>query len=86
MPETKKKIPETIKLLGCTKSKIIKVKNGKNCPHLEITEVVLIHCSVAKNDYQQNSRVLYKYVPNQSFDQLPDISPKNLIFLKTFNS
>ena len=79
-------MPETIKLLGCTKSKIIKVKNGKNCPHLEITEVVLIYCSVAKNDYQQNSRVLYKYVPNQSFDQLPDISPKNLIFLKTFNS
>ena len=81
-----KKIPETIKSLGCTKSKIIKVKNGKNYPQLEITEVVLIHCNIAKNDYQQNSKVLYKYVPNESFDQLPDISPKNLIFLKTFNS
>ena len=79
-------MPETIKLLGCTKIKIIKVKNDKNCPHLEITEVVLIHCSIAKNDYQQNSRALYKYVPNQSFDQLPDISPKHLTFLKIFNS
>ena len=47
-----------MKLLGCTKNKIAKDKNGENVPHLEITEVVLVHCNIANNDYQQNSRVL----------------------------
>ena len=55
-------------------------------PHLEITEVVLIHCNIVNNDYQQDSRVLYTFVPNKSFGQLLDISPKNFIFLKTFDS
>ena len=50
--------PETMKLLGSTKSKIIEDENGKNVPHLEITEVILIHCNIANNDYQQDSRVL----------------------------
>ena len=36
--------------------------------------------------YQQNSRVVYTFVPNKSFVQLLDISPENLIFLKTFVS
>ena len=54
--------------------------------HLEITEVVLIHCNIAYNDYQQDSRVLYTFVPNKSFGHLLDISPKNVIFLKSFNS
>ena len=44
---------ETIKLLGSTKNKITKDKNGENVPHLEITEVVLIHCNIVNNDYQQ---------------------------------
>ena len=52
---------------------------------LEITEVVLIHCNIVINDYHQNSRVLYTFVPNKLFGQLLDISPKNLIFLKSFN-
>ena len=38
--------PETMKLLGSTKSKITKDKNGENVPYLEIIEVVLIHCNV----------------------------------------
>ena len=75
-----------MKLLGNIKSKINKDKNGKNVPHLEITEAVLIHCNIFSNDYQQDSRVLYKFIPNKSFDQLLDISPKSFIFLKTFNS
>ena len=50
--------PETIKLLGSTKSKITKDKNGENIPYLEIAEVVLIHCNVVDNSYLQNSRVL----------------------------
>ena len=77
---------ETMKLLGSTKNKITKNKNGENVPHLEITEVVLFHCNMVNNDYQQDSRVLYTFVPNKSFGSLLDISPSNHIFLKTFNS
>ena len=54
-------------------------------PHLEITEVVLVHCNIVNNDYQHDSRVLYTFVPNKSFNSLLEISP-NHIFLKTFNS
>ena len=74
-----------MKLLGSTKSKITKDENGENVSHLEITEVVLIHCNIVNNDYQQDSRVLHTFVPNKSFGQLLDISPKKFIFLKTFN-
>ena len=73
-----------MKLLGNTKSKITKDENSKNVPHLEITEVVLIHCNLVNNYYQQDSRVLYTFVPNNSFGQLLDISQKKFIFLKTF--
>ena len=55
-------------------------------PHLEITEVVLVHCNIANNDYQQDSRVLYTFVPNKPFGSLLEISPTNHIFLKIFNS
>ena len=75
-----------MKLFGNTKSKTTKDKNGKNVPHLEITQVVLIHCNIVNNDYQQDLRVIYAFVPNKSFDQLLDISPKNIIFLKPFDS
>ena len=78
--------PETMKLLGSTKNKISEDKNGENVPHLEITEVVLVNFSIANNDYQQDSRVLYMFVPNKSLGNLLEISPANHIFLKTFNS
>ena len=78
--------PETRKLLGSTKSKITKAENGENVLHSEITEVVLIHCNIVNNNYQQDSRVLYTFVPNKSLGQLLDISPENSIFLKFFNS
>ena len=52
-----------MKLLGSTKNKITKDENGENVPHLEITEIVLIYCNIANNDYQQDSRVLYTVVP-----------------------
>ena len=77
---------ETMKLLGSTENKITKDKNGENVPHLEITEVVLLHHNIVNNDYQQDSRVLYTFVPNKPFGSLLDISPANHIFLKTFNS
>ena len=75
-----------MKLVGSAKSKINKDKHGENVPHLQITEVVLIHCNSFSNDYQQDSRVLYPFVPNKSFGQLLDISLENFIFSKTFNS
>ena len=78
--------PETMKLLGSTESKISKDKNGKNVPHLEIVELVLVHCNLVKNDYQQVSRILYTFVPSKPFCSLLEISPTNHIFLKTFNS
>ena len=75
-----------MKLLGSTKNKITKDKNGESVPHLEITEIVLVHCNMVNNDYQHDSRVLYSFVPDKSFGSLLDISPSNHIFLKTFNS
>ena len=47
---------------------------------------MLVHCNIVNNNYQQDSRALYTFIPNKSFGQLLDISPKNFIFLKTFDS
>ena len=74
-----------MKLLGSTKSKITKDESNENVPCLEINEVLLIHCYIVNNDYQQDSRALYTFLPNKSFGHLLDISSKNFIFLKTFN-
>ena len=75
-----------MKLLGSTENKITKDKNGENVPHREITEVALVHYDIVNNVYQQDSRVLYTFVPNKPFSSLLEISPTNHIFLKTFNS
>ena len=75
-----------MKLLGSTENKITKDKNGENVPHLEITEVVLVYCDIVNNDYQQEWRVIYTFVPNKPFGSLLEISPTYHIFLKTFGS
>ena len=75
-----------MKLLGNTKNKISKDKNFENVPHLETAQVVLVHSNIVNNDYQQDSRVLYMFVPNEPFGSLLEISPTNHILLKTFNS
>ena len=75
-----------MKLLGSTESKITKDKNGENVPHLETVELVLVHCNLFNNDYQQDSRILFTYVPSKTFGSLLEISPTNQLFLKTFNS
>ena len=69
--------PETMKLLVSTESKITKDKNGENVPRLEIVELLLIHCNLVNNDYQQDSRILYTFVPNKTFGGLFEISPTN---------
>ena len=75
-----------INRIGSTESKITKDKNGENVPHLEIVELVLVHCNLVNNDYQQDSGILYTFVPNKIFGSLLEISPTNQVFLKTFNS
>ena len=74
---------ETMKLLGSTKSKIIKDENGKDEPHLEISAVLIGHCNIINNNYHQNSRVLYTFIPNKAFGQLLDVSPKKFYIFKT---
>ena len=73
--------PKTMKVLGSTESKITGEKKGENVPHLEV--VVLIHCNIVDNNYQQNSRILYTYIPNKQFGSLLEMSPPNHLFLKT---
>ena len=77
---------ETIKLLGRAESKITKNKSGEIVPHLEVVELVLVDCNLVNNDYQQESRILYTFVPNKTFGSLLEISPTINVFLKTFNS
>ena len=69
-----------MKFFVSTEIKIKKDENGENVLRLKITEVVLVHWNIVKNDYLQVSRVLYTFSPNKWFGQLLDISPKNFIF------
>ena len=81
--------PETMKLFGNTRSKITTGENGENKHDPESTKVVLVHCSIANNSYQQDLEALYTNIRNKSFDQLVDISPKTFIVLvnqKIFHS
>ena len=72
--------PETMKLLGSTESKITKDKNGENVPHLEVIELVLVHCNLVNNDYQQDSRILFTFVPSKTFGSLLEISQQITFF------
>ena len=78
--------PETVKLLGSTGNKITKDKNSENVPHLEITEVVLIHCNIVNEWISARFKSLLTFVPKKPFGSLLEISLTNHIFLKTFNS
>ena len=75
-----------MKLLGSTKDTIDSDKNSENVPRLENVEVVLVHCNLANNSYQQALRALFTFVPNKQYGQLISISPNSLIFLKTINT
>ena len=77
---------ETMKLLGSTKDIIDADKNSENVPKLENVEVVLVHCNLVNNAYQQHSRVLFTFVPTKQYGQLISISPHSLVFLKTMNT
>ena len=77
---------ETMKLLGSTKENIDQDKNGEDVPKLESVEVVLVHCNLVNNNYQQASKVLFTFVPNKQLGQLINISPNSLIMLSTANT
>ena len=77
---------ETMKLLGSTKDIIDADKNSENVPKLGNVEVVLLHCNLVNNSYQQASRLSFTFVPTKQYGQLISISPKPLIFLKTMNT
>ena len=66
-----------MKLFGSTESKITKDKNGENVPHLEIFELILAHCNLVNNYYQQDARILYTFIPNKPFGSLLETS-KNI--------
>ena len=78
--------PETMKILGSTKIKITKDKNGENVSQLELTEVILVNCNIFNNQYQQDSKVLRTVITNKSFGQLLNISQSSRIYSETFHS
>ena len=75
-----------MKFLGSTSNSIHADKNSENVPRLENVEVVLVHCNLVNNSYQQHLRVLFTFVPNKQYGQLINISPHSLVFLKTMNT
>ena len=74
---------ETIKLLGSTTNSIDKDKNSESVLKLESVDLVLVHCNVVNNSYQQTSKVLFTFVSNKKYGQLITVSPHSLIMLKT---
>ena len=74
---------ETMKLFDSTNNLIDKPKNDEIIPSLEVTEVVLVQCSLVDNKYQQKSEALYTFTPNKSYSYLLNEEPINLVFLKT---
>ena len=78
--------PETMALLGSAAKDVGRDKNGQDVPKLESVDVVLVHCNLVKNSYQQASKVLFTFVPNKQLGQLITISLQSLTMLKTTNS
>ena len=58
---------ETMKLFRNTKKLTGKTKHGQKIPRIELVEVVLVHCNLVDNQYQQNSEVLNTFAPNKSY-------------------
>ena len=75
-----------MKLLGSIKSDVDQDRNGEDVPKLESVEVVLVHCNLVNNNYQQASKVLFTFVPNKQFGQLINIAKHSLTMLSTTNT
>ena len=75
--------PETMKLLGNTKKDVDQDKDGGTVPKLESVEAVLVHCDLVNNNYQQESKVFFTFLPNKQSGQLINITSHSLIMLNT---
>ena len=69
--------------MGSTKKDVDQDKDGEDVPKLEYVEVVLVHCNLVNNNYQQASKVLFTFVPNKQIGQLINVAPHTLIMLNT---
>ena len=78
--------PETMQLLRISKKDVDQNKDGQNVPKLEFVEVVLVHCNLVNNNYQQASKVLFTFATNKQFGQLITITPHSPSMLKTTNA
>ena len=77
---------ETMQLFGSSKKDIDQNKDGENGPKLETVEVLVVHCNLVNNSYQQASKVLFTFVPNKQFGQLTTITTHSPTILKTTNA
>ena len=75
-----------MRLLGSSKNVLDKNKNEEIVPILETLQIILVHCNLVNNNYQQVSKVLFTFVPNKQFGQLITITPHSLTMLKTTNA
>ena len=75
-----------MKLLGSTKKDVDQDKDEEDVPKLQSVEVVLAHCNLVNNNYQQASKVLFTFVTNEQFGKLINIAPNSLIMLSTTNA
>ena len=75
-----------MKLLGSIKKDVDQDKDGEDVPKLESAEVVLVHCNLVNNNYQQASKILFTFVLNKQFGQLINISPHSLAMPGTTNT
>ena len=77
---------ETMRLLGSSADTIDGDKNSELVPKLESVDLVLVHCNLVNNSYQQVSKVLFTFVRNKKYGQLITVSLETLIMLKTVNT
>ena len=75
-----------MKLLGSKNKGVDQNKDGEDVPKLESVEVILVHCNLFNNNYQQASEILFTLVPNKQFGQLITITPHSPTMLKTTNA
>ena len=77
---------ETMRLLGSSADTIDGDKNSELVPKLESVDLVLVHCNLVNNSYQQVCKVLFTFVCNKKYGQLITVSLETLIMLKTVNT
>ena len=77
---------ETMRILGSLTDTIDGHKNSELVPKLDSVDLVLLHCNLVNNSYQQASKVSFTFVPNKKYGQLITVSPNSLIMLKTINT